>query len=661
MLALIGVAGASLVFQHQERAERQAAIAANRLARSTMAIIADAVDAETGMRGYVATADPDFLEPYADAVRRIGGDVTQMRAAAPTAREKARANSVAGTVDQLFTQLAELRQAVLARSGESTGVAAAAGPDSLAMLVQAGKATMDQLRDRAGALAAEWSRVGTGKSAEITRLQKIIELVEVAGLLLGVLAGLAGIALFTSGISRRVKVTADNADRLGHGDPPVPTERSADELGRLGDSLTHAHQLLANRLADLSAARDQALAANETKNTFLSRTSHELRTPLNAILGFAQLLEMSELNSDDRDSTVRILGAGRHLLALINELIDIARVESGELRLSVEPVGVGRLVEDVVALMMPLAAARGITIEHGEIDHSIAAYADHQRLRQVLVNLASNAVKYNHHGGMITVDCRRDGQRQIDLTVTDTGPGLSADEITRIFIPFDRLDADQHGIEGTGIGLPLALALTEAMHGTLDVTSTPGIGSTFSVHLPWAPDIESGARQSPADVAAEFRTGRDTPVLVPLAVLSIEDNSANRELLVRLFRGLPGRPTDAPGMSLYSATSGHAGIEMACRYRPDLILLDLHLPDLPGEEVYARLRAEPATRDIPIVILSADATPGTIRRLLARGAVAYLTKPIDLHELEGVLAAAGARTAKGGSRSTVASTAVRPG
>jgi CheY-like chemotaxis protein len=269
-----------------------------------------------------------------------------------------------------------------------------------------------------------------------------------------------------------------------------------------------------------------------------------------------------------------------------------------------------------------------------------------------MINLASNAVKYNHHGGMITIGYQREDQHRIDLTVMDTGPGLSADEITRIFIPFDRLDAEQHGIEGTGIGLPLALALTEAMHGTLDLTSTPGHGSTFSVRLPQAPDVDPDGAGPPTANAADHATSMPES----LVVLSIEDNSANSELLARLFRVSRATSPDAQGTALYAATSGHAGIELACRHGPDLILLDLHLPDMPGEEVFARLRAEPSTRDIPIVILSADATPATIRRLLARGAVAYLTKPIDLHELWAVLETAG--TAKGGSRSAVESSAV---
>jgi signal transduction histidine kinase/ActR/RegA family two-component response regulator len=626
MLALVAMATMSLTVQRQESIERQAAVRANGVVRATQAVLADALDAETGVRGYAASTDPVFLQPYLAALTRLGGDVQMLSRSATTPAEKVQAPAIADTISVEIAQLAELRAAVLA------GVSGAA----LAPALADGKAVMDRLRTQTTALASEPTRVADLKRAEINRLEKVIETVQVIGLAAGVLAGLLGIALFTSGISRRVRAAADNAGRLGRGEALQPARSSADELGRLGESLTLAHEVMATRLAELAIARDQALLATQTKNTFLSRTSHELRTPLNAILGFAQLLEMSQLDKDDRDSTDRILTAGRHLLALINELIDVARVESGELKLSVEPISLHRVTEEVAALMGPLAAARGITIEHSGTGRALAGYADHQRLRQVMVNLASNAVKYNHHGGMIAIGFGLARAEQVEVTVTDTGPGLSAEEIGRIFVPFERLDADQHGIEGTGIGLPLALALTEAMHGTVDVTSTPGYGSTFTVRLPQAPDI---ATDDPAtDITPPSPATPDTAVPDAFVVLSIEDNLANSELLTRLFQGWPAT-------TLHTTSSAHAGIDLACRHHPDLILLDLHLPDMPGEEAFARLQAEPTTADIPIVILSADATPGTVRRLLARGATAYLTKPLDLQELQGVLAAAGATAA----------------
>jgi len=314
-------------------------------------------------------------------------------------------------------------------------------------------------------------------------------------------------------------------------------------------------------------------------------------------------------------------------------LIDIGRVEAGELTFSLEPVPLHAAIQEIATLISPLAVARVIAVEQHCSSETLTAYADQQRLRQVMVNLAANAVKYNHHGGMIRLDVRPIGADRVGLTVTDTGPGLSAGEIDRIFQPFERLEAEQHGIEGTGIGLPLSLALTVAMHGTIEVTSNPGFGSTFTVHLPRAPDLTETAATEITETAALAPTPEDkrrARSAESLSVLSIEDNPTNSAVLARLLQTWPAT-------TLYAAASGHAGIVLAGQHRPDLILLDLHLPDLSGEEVFARLRAEPATATVPIVILSADATPGTIRRLLARGAHSYLTKPLDLREVQDVL------------------------
>jgi len=621
LTVLTAVICTGLTFQLEERAERQTGIAANRLIRTAQAVLADAVEAETGIRGYGATADRIFLDPYTAAVARLDADLSALRHATPRSVERRQADAVTRSTIDEFAMLSR----ILTKIDAGT-----TGAGLTADLLSA-KTQMGRLRSQIATLTDGPTELLAQKRLAITRLESKIKAVSLVGLALGLLAGLVGIGLFSSGISRRVKVTAENADRLGRGEPLHPTPASRDELGRLSDSHAQADRVLTARLADLSAARDEALLATRAKNVFLSRTSHELRTPLNAILGFSQLLEMGDLSAEDRDSTMRILSAGRHLLVLINEVIDIARVESGELGLSVEPVRMDDLVDDVVALLGPLAAARSITVDQQPSDASLTVYADHQRLRQVLINLGSNAVKYNHHGGMISIGFKAHDQDIVDLTVSDTGPGLTADEMSSIFIPFERLDAAERGIEGTGIGLPLALALTEAMHGHLTVTSEPGHGSTFTIRLPRAPAVASTLDTTPLPPPVTvLAANSDTTAQRPLVVLSIEDNIANSEVLARLFRTWPGT-------TLHAALSGHAGLELAGRHQPDIILLDLHLPDLPGEQVLARLRADPATADIPVAVLSADASPATIRRLQSSGIVAYLTKPLDLRELATLL------------------------
>jgi CheY-like chemotaxis protein/anti-sigma regulatory factor (Ser/Thr protein kinase) len=274
--------------------------------------------------------------------------------------------------------------------------------------------------------------------------------------------------------------------------------------------------------------------------------------------------------------------------------------------------------------MVPIAAERSIQISTDCVHPALTAFVDRQRLAQILVNLISNAVKYNHRNGSITVSCRQEGPDQVAIVVSDTGPGLAADDLERIFLPFERLGAERTAVEGTGIGLPLAKALAEAMRGQLTVSSVLGQGAAFTVSLNRAPDLIQIPRPSPAP--GSLAVGPDAPAGTGLSILCIEDNPANVEVVARYLKG-------RPGTRLVSAISGRVGIECAVRDVPDLILLDLHLPDLQGDEVLNELKADPATAAIPVIVLSADASRGVIRRLLVGGAYAYLTKPIELAEL----------------------------
>jgi signal transduction histidine kinase/ActR/RegA family two-component response regulator len=614
LIALMAVASANLLLQRHESSERNVSTSARNLAAAAGQVLTDALNAETGVRGYAATRDPLLLSPYRLALTRIGAERRSLRAAAVIEGTGRQQRAVDASTGKVLSDLARLRSAV------SRGISA--GSLRLALVNQ--KTAMDRLRGQVAHLADGSAALVTMQRNKITALQTRIELLDIAGLVLGLLAGLAGIALFTSGIARRVAGNAENARRLGVGQPLEPVIYASDEIGRVAESHLRAEELLASRAAELTAARDAAMRATWAKNSFLSSTSHELRTPLNSILGFAQLLQMSQLSEEDNDGVERILGAGRHLLALINELIDIARIESGDLSLSLEPVLVQPLITESSQLMAPIAAERSIRIIAQCAHPALAIHADRQRLSQVLVNLISNAVKYNHRGGSITISCQEGGTGQAFIVVTDTGPGLSPENIERIFIPFERLGAEQTAVEGTGIGLPLARSLTEAMRGQLTVSSVPGQGAAFTVCLPRAPDLVHvpAPGLAPASRAAAPRA----PAGASLSILYIEDNPANVEVVSRFLQS-------RPNATLRSETSGLAGLAYAIRDLPDLILLDLHLPDLQGDQVLSELKAEPATAAIPVVVLSADASRGVIRRLLAAGALAYLTKPIELAEL----------------------------
>ncbi len=364
-------------------------------------------------------------------------------------------------------------------------------------------------------------------------------------------------------------------------------------------------------------AKDEAEAANRAKSDFLSRMSHDLRTPLNAILGFAQLLDLEQQDAASRENVQHILQAGRHLLDLINEVLDIARIEAGQLSLSPESVAVAEVVGHVLNLIRPIADGYGIALVNDVAADGAHVMADRQRLRQVLLNLLSNAVKYNRNAGTVTVSSGPVGAARVQIRVTDTGRGVPADRAALLFQPFERLGAEQTDIEGTGLGLALSKGLTEAMGGVIGVTSVPGEGSTFWLELARAELPRPAGPEAPRTTATErAAAARGT-------VLYVEDNTSNVRLFERILR-------HRPGVELLSAAQGTRGIELAAGHRPDLIFLDLHLPDMTGEDIMHRLWADDRTRGIPVVILTADATAALGRRLLAAGASAYLTKPFEI-------------------------------
>jgi PAS domain S-box-containing protein len=377
----------------------------------------------------------------------------------------------------------------------------------------------------------------------------------------------------------------------------------------------------------LRTAREAAEAASRAKSEFLSRMSHELRTPLNAILGFGQLMDLDASTPDQRESTSQILRAGRHLLSLINEVLDITGIEAGQLHLSTEPVRVSEVVEEVIDLMQPLAAARSVRV----IPESAGlagrfAHADRQRLKQVLLNLVANAVKYNNEGGRVHITCEEGDNGRIRIVVTDNGPGIPAAKMSRLFTPFDRLGTDAN-VEGTGLGLALSKRLVEAMKGTIGVRSAAGAGCTFWIELPLV--------DSPA-TRLEMLTAHPSVVpghaaLKPRGkVLYVEDNLSNLTLMKKIL----GRHER---IELIPTMTGGLALDLARQHQPALILLDLHLPDIPGDEVLAQLRRDAVCCETPVVILSADATPGQAERLIAAGANAYMTKPIDLKQFIALL------------------------
>ena len=407
-------------------------------------------------------------------------------------------------------------------------------------------------------------------------------------------------------------------------------------------------QLLQDKNTALDEAQRVADKSNHAKSDFLSSMSHELRTPLNAILGFAQLINAGSPTPTltQKKSLDQILLAGWYLLDLINEILDLALVESGKLSLELEPVALAGVLHDCRTMIEPQADQRGISLRYDPTDANFLVLADGMRLKQVLINLLSNAIKYNRPGGTVVVTCTKVAGAHVRIGVKDTGEGLSPEQIAQLFQPFNRLGQESRTEQGTGIGLVMTKRLVGLMGGTIHVESAVGSGSTFwiemrltraqtpSLVVASAPDraVDSGsgfaAGSAPVKLATLLKS--DTPIRT---LLYIEDDPAN----LLLIESLMGH---RPDIHMLSAQDGTQGLALAKAHLPDVILTDIHLPGISGIELLKLLQDNPATRHIPVVALSANAIPSDIDKGLAAGFYRYLTKPIKIDVFMATLDAA---------------------
>ncbi|OIQ95853.1 sensory/regulatory protein RpfC [mine drainage metagenome] len=386
---------------------------------------------------------------------------------------------------------------------------------------------------------------------------------------------------------------------------------------------------------ELESAKAVAEKANRAKSEFLSSMSHELRTPLNAVLGFAQLLaaETPPPSPAQQQSIDQIVQAGWYLLRLINEILDLALIESGKVTMAQESIALTDVLQDCQAMMEPQAGKRGIQMMFPRPDNLFHVRADRTRIKQVMVNLLSNAIKYNRAGGTVAVECALSGDNRVRISVRDSGAGLAPEQVAQLFQPFNRLGQEAQAEEGTGIGLVVTKQLVELMGGVVGVDSQPRVGSVFWVELPaaFAPDrVPDGSGKHDADQADQGAAQRSSS---RRTLLYVEDNLANRILVEQLI-------ARRPDLKLLTATDGQQGIDLARASQPDLILMDINLPGISGFGVLKMLREDPTTALIPVIALSANAMQRDIDKGLKAGFCHYLTKPIKVGEFMEALDAA---------------------
>lgn len=569
--------------------------------RDIQTIHTQLLEASNGVRDYLLTGEKDFLANYVLANRKLPLMISELNLQLEDDVQKVRLNRIKPLVEKNLRHLNGL-------ANSNLNVAS----DTLIQQFNAQSATLDLLRIEIEAMNVNEARlIARDRTAVNIERQRNIKTTLLAALA-GILGAILGVLLFSRTIVKRVKLLRDSAGHLARGEALLLPSSSSDELGELAVELEHASQLVAKSVTEAHQARLEAEEASAAKSVFLSRTSHELRTPLNAILGFAQLLELELPYGKQKESAMMINGAGQHLLKLINEVLDIARIESGNMALELVPVGLSDLLDEAVQFIRPLGRIRDIDIQTN-YPPNIGVIADKQKLMQVVLNLLSNALKYGPVNSTVYLSATSD-EKTVVVEVLDEGAGIPQGLQDRLFTPFDRLGAENTKTEGTGLGLALSKQMMLAMQGDINAANNK---SLFWISLP------------ATRLNAKLQTHHAPTVNATLdasskhKILHIEDNASNRALMEAII-------ARHQGLRLYTVKSITEALAFLTQVTPEIILLDLHLPDGHGETLVKELKAREAFQHIPILILSADALPSTIARLTALGVTEYFTKPLDV-------------------------------
>ncbi len=560
------------------------------------------MEASTGVRDFLLTGDKHFLTIFFEAEKKLPKIIAALEERLENDQQKERLSKISPLVTK---NLEDLR----ALSHHETAIAS----NQLIAKFKSQGATLDKLREEIEALNTEEALLAEKDQQEIFLQRQQNITVTLIAAIAGIIGSLMAVWIFSRTIVKRVRLLRDNAGHLARAESLDIASSSKDELGQLSYELEQASQLLAKNISDALQARHEAEEASASKSMFLSRTSHELRTPLNAILGFAQLLEQDIPPGKQRDSVSLIRGAGQHLLKLINEVLEIARIESGETSFELTATPINALLEEATHYISPIGKIRDIEIKCN-IAPNLWAKANRQKLLQVTLNLLSNALKYGPVGSSVALNAYRK-QNNIFIEVQDSGPGIPASLRERLFTPFERLGAENTKIEGTGLGLALSKQIMLAMNGKIDVAKDK---SLFWIEIPAtsASDASKTLQQDTQDKQS-FTLSKNS------SILYVEDNVSNRALVEAIIQ----RQQD---LRIHSVATIKDAKRFLKEMVPSLLLIDLHLPDGSGEDLVNHVKSKPEFQNIPMMILSADALPETMERLKSAGVVHYMTKPLDV-------------------------------
>lgn len=571
--------------------------------RDIQTIHTQLMEASTGVRDYLLTGDKHFLKIFYDAEKMLPTIIGTLDERLESEQQRERLANISPLVAK---NLAELKQL----SNYEMSIAS----DELTALFKSQVDTLDKLRTKIETLNAEEALLVAEDQQKIflQRQQNISATLLAA--ITGIIGSLMAVWIFSKTIVKRVRLLRDSAGHLARVEALELPSKSKDELGQLSNELEQASQLLTKTIGEAIDARKEAEEASASKSMFLSRTSHELRTPLNAILGFAQLLEEELPEGKQRDNAAMIRNAGQHLLRLINEVLEITRIESGETTLELTPTPINTLLEDATHFIAPIGKIRDIEIVCN-IAANLWATANRQKLLQVVLNLLSNALKYGPVSSDVELSAYRK-EANIVIEVLDSGAGIPQSLRERLFTAFDRLGAENTKIEGTGLGLALSRQIMQAMHGSIHVAADK---SLFWIEIPACDpvaQVETTPSEPPQQLSKTIVANKHT-------ILYVEDNVSNRALVEAIIQR-------HRNLRIQCVATIRDAKRRLHEITPALLLLDLNLPDGSGEDLVKFIKSTPALGHLPIMVLSADATPETVSRLNAAGVADYMTKPLDV-------------------------------